>query len=227
MQFMDNQLINVLAKRASISIALWAFVLVAKAQLWSDYKLTPRGDTINRIDPSKRKQGPWVVRYEQIRGEPGYEEQGYFNNDKKEGPWIRFSLMGDLIARENYKGGYRDGKQQYYTRIGDLLREESWKSVDPANPYDTIVVPDLENPNLMIEKIIKHEAAEVKNGTWTYYDPTTGSVLKTENFIFGQVETKLSKPVPGTAKSKDSTAVTPKAIPKEVQQFDQKKKGKG
>lgn len=227
MQFMDNQLINVLAKRAWVSMLLLLSVFVTEAQLWSDFKLTPKGDTINRIDAYKRKHGPWVIRYEQIRGEPGYEEQGYFNNDKKEGPWIRFSLMGDLIARENYKGGYRDGKQQYYTRIGDLLREESWKSVDPANPYDTIVVPDLDNPNLMIEKIIKHEAAEVKNGTWSYYDPTTGSILKTENFIFGQLETKLPKPVSGSTKSKDSSAVTPKVVPKEVQQFDQKKKGKG
>jgi hypothetical protein len=78
----------------------------------------------------------------------------------------------------------------------------------------------------MIEKVIKHEAAEVKNGKWTYYDPTGGSVLKTENFIFGQLE---MKPVNASSplKSTDSIKPAPKAVPKEVQQFEQKKKGKG
>lgn len=209
---------------------LLALCINIQAQPWLDYKLTPRGDTINRVDKNKRKQGPWVIRLEEVRGEPGYEEEGYFQDDKKEGAWRRFSLMGDLIARENYKGGYRDGKQQYYTRTGDLLRDESWKSVDPAHPYDTIMVPDLDHPDKMIEKIIKHESAEVKNGLWTYYDPTTGDVMKTERFVFGQPEKTLQKPV--TEKpfpTTDSVTKKPpqKILPKEVLQFDKKKKGKG
>ncbi|MFN6375450.1 MAG: hypothetical protein ACK4YD_09795 [Chitinophagia bacterium] len=211
------------------AVLLVLFVNI-EAQPWLDYKLTPRGDTINRLDKSKRKQGPWVIRLEEVRGEPGYEEEGYFYDDKKEGPWRRFSLMGDLIARENYKGGYRDGKQQYYTRTGDLLRDESWKSVDPSHPYDTIMVPDLDQPDKMIEKIIKHEAAEVKNGLWTHYDPNTGDVMKTERFIFGQPEKSLQRPVADKslpAKDTSSKKAPQKIVPKEVQQFDKKKKGKG
>lgn len=201
-----------------------------KAQLWVDYKLTPRGDTINRLDKNKRKQGPWLIRLEEVRGEPGYEEEGYFNDDKKEGSWKRFSLMGDLIAIENYKRGYRDGKQQYFTNMGDLIREESWKSIDPSHPYDTIIVPDLDQPDKMIEKVIKHESAEVKNGLWTYYNPASGAVVKTERFIFGQPEKPLSKSAPDKINStKDSipAKVPQKIIPKEVQDFDKKKKGKG
>jgi hypothetical protein len=56
-----------------------------KAQLWIDYQLTANGDTINRVDQLKRKQGPWVIRLEEVRGEPGYEEEGFFRYDKKEG----------------------------------------------------------------------------------------------------------------------------------------------
>jgi hypothetical protein len=160
------------------------------SQIWLDYNLTPRGDTINRVDRNNLKQGPWVQRFEEIRGEPGYEEEGYFRNSKKEGLWRRYSLMGDLIAKEFYKGGYRDGKQLYYTRMGDLLREESYKAVDPEHPYDTIMVPDLDHPERMVSKIIRHEAAEVRNGLWTFYDPSFGSVVKTENYIFGQLEKK-------------------------------------
>ncbi len=46
----------------------------AQAQLWKDYKLNANNDTLNRIDQKDRKQGPWVHRYESVRGEPGYEE---------------------------------------------------------------------------------------------------------------------------------------------------------
>lgn len=201
-----------------------------QAQPWLSYKLTPRGDTINRLDQQKMKQGPWVLRFETLRGEPGCEEEGYFLNDKKDGAWRRYSLMGDLIARENYKGGYRDGKQQYFTQIGDILREESYKAVDPKNPYDTIMVPDLDHPDRMLEKVIKHEAAEVKNGTWIYYSPSTGDVVKTEKFVFGQLEKKAQQPLlPSNTTTKDTTvAPVKKQLPKAVQDYEKtKKKGKG
>ncbi len=197
-------------------------------QQWSDYTLTPRGDTINRVDKQKLKQGPWSLHYEQVRGEPGFDEEGYFENDKKEGVWKKYSLMGDLIANEFYKFGYRDGKQQYYTSLGDLLREESWKAVNPKNPYDTISVPDLDHPDIMVEKIIKHEVAEVKNGTWTYYNSATGAVAKIEKFIFGQVDKGQrtnGDSVPKNASIKDSSPV--KQIPKEVKQWNKTKKPKG
>lgn len=215
------------------------------AQQWLDYKLTPRKDTINRIDRNKMKQGPWILRFETIRGEPGFEEEGYFADDKKEGPWRRYSLMGDLIARENYKWGFRDGKQQYFTRMGDLLREEGWKATNPQNPYDTLVVPDIDQPDRMIEKIIKHDAAEVKHGTWIHYDPSSGSIMKTEHFAFGQVDKRggntdtsgggnpektAGKPLPvnTTQTNKDSVAPPAKRpLPAAVQAYEKKKKGKG
>jgi hypothetical protein len=61
-----------------------------------------------------QKQGPWVVHIDDLRGERGYEEEGIFWNDKKEGTWRRFSLEGDLIAIENYRYGYKDGKNTYF-----------------------------------------------------------------------------------------------------------------
>ena len=199
------------------------------AQHWIDYSVTPRGDTINRIDKQKFKQGPWSFHYEQVRGEPGFDEEGYFVDDKKEGVWKKYSLMGDLIANEFYKFGYRDGKQQYYTVLGDLLREESWKAVNPKNPYDTILVPDLDHPDIMVEKIIKHEAAEVKNGTWTYYNSSTGAVAKTEKFIFGQVDKGQITNLDSNRKITSNKDPLPpvKQIPKEVKQWNKTKKPKG
>ncbi len=185
---------------------------VTNAQYWKEFKITPRGDTINRIDKNNKKQGPWWFRYEEVRGEPGFEEEGYFYNDKKQGPWKKFSLMGDLIAQEYFIAGYRDGKQLYYNRLGDLIREESWKSVDPSNPYDTIMVPDIDYPERMIKKVIKHEAAEVKHGVWNYYDPVMGTVTKTERFVFGQQEHVISK-TNNTSSSKNELKSSTPVLP--------------
>ncbi len=80
-----------------------------QAQL-KDYILNADGDTLNRVDMKGMKQGPWVIRVDEVRGERGYEEEGYFKDNGKEGTWRRFSLDGDLIAIENYSYGMLNGK---------------------------------------------------------------------------------------------------------------------
>lgn len=132
------------------------------------------------------KQGKWVIHLETLRGEPGFEEEGLFVDGKKEGLWRRYSLMGDLIGIEQYKWGYRDGKQSYYTPMGALLREEGWRSVNPENPYDTLEVPDLDNPLLTKTKVVKLEVSELRHGNWTQYDPVTGRIVKQERYINGE-----------------------------------------
>lgn len=231
MQFKNSVINNKGIMKRIICLVLFFTIHGLYAQQWIGYNLTPKGDTINCLDKQKRKQGPWVLRYEELRGEPGFEEQGYFLDGKKEGSWRKFNLEGDQIAKEFFKWGYKDGKQQYYTQNGDLYKEESWKAVNPENPYDTIMVPDLNNADIMIEKIIKHESAEVKNGTWTFYVAATGAIAKTEKYIFGQLEkntgvqpTIIQQNPP--VKLKDSV-LPKKGLPKELQALDKSKKSKG
>ena len=50
----------------------------AKAQQWKDYMISVKGDTLNRVDKKGMKQGPWIVKMPDLRGEPGYEEEGFF-----------------------------------------------------------------------------------------------------------------------------------------------------
>ncbi len=88
------------------------------SQQWESYQISVKGDTINCVDRNKMKQGKWVVRVEPLRGEPGYEEEGIFENDLKEGLWRKYNLTGDLLAVENYRWGFRDGKQTYFTPLG-------------------------------------------------------------------------------------------------------------
>ena len=77
---------------------------------WKTYQLTSRKDTLNRVDLRGLKQGPWVVHVDPLRGEDGYDEQGIFIDDKREGMWKRFSPEGDLLAIENYYQGMKSGK---------------------------------------------------------------------------------------------------------------------
>ncbi|MFZ9661388.1 MAG: toxin-antitoxin system YwqK family antitoxin, partial [Chitinophagaceae bacterium] len=156
--------------------------------------ISVNNDTINKVDMQGLKQGKWVIHLETLRGEPGFEEEGIFVDGKKEGIWRRFSLMGDLIGIEQYKWGFRDGKQSYYTPMGALLREEGWRSVNPENPYDTLEVPDLDNPLVTKTKVVKLEVSELRHGNWIQYDPITGRIVKQERYVNGD---KIVSSAPG------------------------------
>jgi antitoxin component YwqK of YwqJK toxin-antitoxin module len=188
---------------------------------WKDYRLTNDGkDTVNRIDQRDQKQGEWIVRVEHVRGEPGYEEEGVFINNRKEGEWRVYNLMGDLIGVENYRWGNKDGTAQYFDMSGQLRAEQSWKALNPDKVYDTFVVEDINKLNSYREVIVKNEGASLKHGTWKYYDPASGSVVRTETYTLGKLEGDNTAAISEPAEKK----AVPK--PKEVVDFEKKAKGK-
>jgi antitoxin component YwqK of YwqJK toxin-antitoxin module len=157
---------------------------------WKNYILSVRGDTLNRIDMKDRKQGPWVINVPDLRGERGYEEEGYFENDLKEGSWKKFSLEGVKIAEETYRWGKLHGRQQYFTYNGGLLREESWRAIDPANAYDTVPVYDLRDPSkILTMAVVKNDGVAMKHGKWLYYDPREGTIEATEVYVMNKLQT--------------------------------------
>lgn len=169
---------------------LLLFVSIDSFGQWKDYMISVRGDTINRVDMKGLKQGPWVLHVSALRGEPGYDEQGYFTDDAKEGLWVRFSLVGDKIAEENYRWGSLDGKSRYYTRFGALMREESWRAVDPHKGMDTVDVYDLNDPTKVVDRVvIKLTGQTYKHGAWTYYDTEWGTIQKTERYFLDKLQT--------------------------------------
>ena len=161
------------------------------------------GDTLNCTDVHGLKQGKWVVHADPLRGNPGYEEEGTFKNDKKEGLWRRFNLMGDKLAEENY-----------YNLAG-LEHEESWRP--PSNPdkaYDTLVVQDPTNQNLYEKVIVKTEGQSLRHGTWRYYDPNYGTLLKSEVYVLDVLkESADDDPLKKLKKISDTTTVNPNAGP--------------
>jgi antitoxin component YwqK of YwqJK toxin-antitoxin module len=185
-----------------------------------------------------QKQGPWVVKTPDLRGERGYEEEGYFENDNKEGAWKKFSLDGVKIAEENYRWGKLNGKQYYYTYNGGLLREESWRAMDPKIAFDTVAVYDLNDPTKIKERVVvKNDGYAVKHGKWVYYDPAEGVVTNTENYWLNKLRTDMDefiadddiKPLSLATSGKvvkTDTASKTKAKPKEVMDFEKKNAGK-
>ena len=165
------------------------------------------------------KQGEWVNRFESVRGEPGYEEEGVYVNSRKEGEWRVYTLMGDLLGIENFKWGNKDGISKYFTMHGDLVSEQSWRAINPDKQYDTIEVEDIDNLNSYKTVIVKNEGAGIKHGTWKYY--SEGTIIRTEIYTLGKLEGDrggTATVIPGEKK-----AVTK---PKEVLEFEKKNSGK-
>lgn len=201
------------------------FISFSASSQCKSYRLTNNGDTINCINENDLKQGKWSVKVEGVRGEPGYEEEGFYKDGKKEGVWRVYTSMGDLFAVERYRWGNKDGKNQYYS-ISGPVREESWKAVNPANPYDTVDVVDPVDPYKVERRVVKIEGTAVKHGIWKYFDNSSGAIIKTENYFLDKLEdpTKMKTVANGDVSSSDSTtAKAPaKTKPKEVLDFEKK-----
>ena len=201
-----------------ISVGIFLFVVKGTSQ-YKDFMISPKGDTLNIIDKKGMKQGRWVNTIPEIRGEPGYEEEGYFKNDKKTGPWRKYSETGDLIAIENYLCGGKHGIQQYYSFIGNLEREEQWLGYNPDAPYDTIPVYGEGNNEIINYKIVKAEQYSVPHGEWKFYD-ATGHITKIERYDRGRpLKDGLvqdTTPTASTEKSKD------KGKTKEILEYEKK-----
>lgn len=233
---MRYNLSNLKNMRLLILLVVALFVSTSGYSQWKSYIIGVKGDTLNCVDQKNRKQGRWVVHVNDLRGERGYEEEGVFLNDKKEGPWRKFSLQGDLTAIENYRWGGKDGKSIYMNNMGDPLREESWRAVNPDNPYDTVNVYDPNDPTKIIAaQVIKLEGYSLKHGAWKYYDSFSGKLEKTEYFYFDKPARKTGimddelAPL-AVSENGDQPAVEQKpkttTKPKEVLEFEKKNAGK-
>ena len=185
-----------------------------------EYKLNAKGDTINVVNKEGQKQGKWVVHTDEIRGEPGYEEEGAYKKGVKDGYWRRYSIQGDLIAVEHFILGGKDGLQQYFTYLGDLVREESWKGYNPDAPYDTIPIYGTGSGEIVDYKIVKAEPYSVKDGDWKFFEPGSGRVIRTEQWVRNNlvVPEAVKKEVTDKPKKPEKTA--------EMVEWEQKNKGK-
>jgi hypothetical protein len=185
------------------------------------YIIGAKGDTLNCVDKKDLKQGKWLIHHDELRGEPGFEEEGLYKDGKKEGGWRIYSLSGDLVGAEFYKWGNKDGVCKYFAPSGELLREESWKALNPYKQFDTLEIEDIDHLDHYKTVIVKNEGVAIRHGTWKFYDPSTGAVYKTETYTIGKLES------PGvTAKNTIADSTRSKIVPKEVLDYQKKNAGK-
>jgi hypothetical protein len=185
------------------------------------YMISAKGDTLNCTDKKDLKQGKWIIHHDEVRGEPGFEEEGEFKEGRKEGVWRLYNLMGDQVGTEPYKWGNKDGVCKYYTTSGELLREESWKALNPNKVYDTLQIEDIDNLDHYRTVVVKNEGVAIKHGTWKYYEPSTGVIYKTETYTVGKLEIPNA-----TAKNAATDSSKSKIVPKEVLDYQKKNSGK-
>jgi hypothetical protein len=118
--------------------------------------------------------------------------------------------------------------------MGEPLREESWRAIDPKNPYDTVNVYDVNDPTKVVgKKVVKVESASVKHGTWKFYNPLTGAVEETQQWYMDKPARKDGDELlPLEVTDNDATATKPEGTPKvttkpkEVVEFEKKNAGK-
>lgn len=213
---------------------LLLFISINGFSQWKDYSISVKGDTLNRVDLKGKKQGPWAIRVDDLRGERGYEEEGYFENDQKTGTWKKFSLEGVKIAEENYSWGKLNGRQQYFTYNGGLLREESWRAMDPKIAFDTVAVYDLKDASKIVNwVVVKNEGVSLKHGKWNYYDPREGTVEATEYYVMNKLRTEDDEMIDDEgirpidiSKAKSDTAGKKVTKPQVILDYEKKNSGK-
>lgn len=222
--------IQITSMRCRLLSLFFILSIVANAQ-YKTFRIGDKGDTLNATDFKGMKQGKWALHVNALRGEPAYDEEGVFVNDRKEGKWIRFNAMGDPLAAENYKWGKKHGVSRYYTITG-IEREESWRAINPDKLYDTIDVPDPLHPDKYEKVVVKNEGNSLRHGTWKYYDPRNSALLNSERYFMDRLlEPGAPDPTEGLVKvtakvSIDTTKAKPveKPKPKEVLLFEKDRK---
>ncbi len=212
---------NIISSKLALFLVLQLLLAGSSFAQYKEYKLNANGDTINAINKNGEKQGKWVIRVDELRGNPGYEEEGVFKKNVKDGYWRRYNLEGDLIAVEHYILGGKDGLQQYFTYLGDLEREESWKGYNPDAPYDTVAVYGTGSGEIIDYKIVKAEPYSVKHGDWKYYEPGSGRVIRSEKWERNNLV--LPEEPKATASSNDK----PKKVEKTAEMLEWEKKNSG
>ncbi len=211
-------------QKSLLVFAITCISLAASAQ-YKSFKISENRDTINRIDQKGLKQGKWVIHTNAMRGEEGWEEEGMYKNDMKEGIFRRYTLMGDPIGFETWLHGGKDGPQQYYSPLGDLLREESWKGYNPDSPYDTIPIYGTGNGEILSYKYVKAEPYSVKQGTWKYYEGGTGKLIKTEEWFLNNLVVPKTPEQKAVAATLDGVKKVVQKTP-EMLEWEKKNKGK-
>ena len=101
---------------------------------------------------------------------------------------------------------------------------------------DTVDVFDIKDPTKLVDRVIVKVTGQTnRHGTWTYYDPQWGGIVKTERYFLNQIQTGNEGgedgdiKIIGVSDGKTKTDSTGKKIvtkPQAVLDYEKKNSGK-
>lgn len=113
-----------------IVLTMLLFPLLIKAQTAA---MVYAGDTINKTDVSKLKQGMWITF---DASGANVVEKGVYINNKKEGVWVRFYPNGQMKHEITFKNGVANGPAKFYFENGKLWESGQWAINHWVGPYE-------------------------------------------------------------------------------------------
>lgn len=156
-------------------------ILLSSISLYSQILHIPQDpDSINQYNSKKQKTGFWIYDAKESLDGFSYNEIGYYENDKKQGKWIKYDGLGRLIAIENYRNDVLDGESLYFEK-GALSLKANFRGLNSDNLYDTFL---LIHPVSLEEYqvVVATEKGTTRHGIWKYYNPKVGSVIRMEEY---------------------------------------------
>ncbi len=158
----------------------------SKYEVMPDHK--PAKPPVNRLDSLGQRHGLWWINVPERMGEDATYESGAYEHGKRLGVWVVMNVGGDIISQETYRNDVLDGEVKYY-ELGKLYCIGHYRGLNPKQAFDTIVVVDPES-QLEAYRIVPTDRSTMRHGTWKYFNPVNGALLKQEEY---QVDELISK----------------------------------
>lgn len=162
----------------SFLVCLFCFTISAAGQRANMKGSVPKD--VNKFDENGKRHGMWLLSQDARMGEEGFSEFGSYEHGRKYGKWYKIDGEGDLISVETFKNDVLDGEVKYYEK-GQLTCVGSYRGLNPDTKYDTIMVVHPVTGEEMLRSI-ESEKGTVRHGTWKFYDPQSGKLLKEEEY---------------------------------------------
>lgn len=146
------------------------------------------GDTLNRRDENKRKQGKWIVKAK-AKQNPNYQlgqtvEEGHYENSRKVGLWKTYFPNGKLKSEINFKNGRPMGPYTLYYENGNIEEKGNWQRTKNTGDFERY------HPNGQLAQKFKFTEDGRRNGEQKYYYPN-GQLQLEGNWQGGQESGEL------------------------------------
>jgi len=151
------------------------------------------GKEINQKDAQGKPDGIWYFTTPGGHGETATTEFGSYDHGLKTGTWYKADHHGEITAIETYKYDVKDGDAKYFEN-GVLVCAGKYKGLNQSYKVDTLLVthPITLETNVVY---IPTDRKSVLQGTWRFYDPLSGRLIREEEYQADELIDKHEYPL--------------------------------